>query len=136
MIVFSSLEDNFDMEHIYNPINSYNLVKRAIKYLPSLSNDSAIQSVLVHKEFNHKQISTGLYQIEEYSQSTPSDLIEGIVQATPHSKKYKSIKKLSLEDVLAVSNLAHEYENFDKEMSWLESALKIAEKKDQIDQLM
>ena len=124
------------MEHIYNPINSYNLVKRAIKYLPSLSNDSAIQSVLVHKEFNHKQISTGLYQIEEYSQSTPSDLIEGIVQATPHSKKYKSIKKLSLEDVLAVSNLAHEYENFDKEMSWLESALKIAEKKDQIDQLM
>ena len=124
------------MEHIYNPINACNLVKRAIKYLPSLSNDSAIQTVLVHKEFNHKQISTGLYQIEEYSHSTPSDLIEGIVQATPHSKKYKSIKKLSLEDVLAVSNLAHEYENFDKEMSWLESALKIAEKKDQIDQLM
>ena len=124
------------MEHIYNPINAYNLVKRAVKYLPQLSNDSVIQSVLIHKEFIHKQIATGLYQIEEYSHSTPSELIEGIVQAAPHSKKYESTKKLSFEDVLAVSNLAHEYENFDKEMSWLESALKITKNKNQIHHLM
>ena len=71
------------------------------------------------------QISNGLYHIEEYSHSSPSDMINGIVQSSLRSKKFVSKKKLDIDDVISISKIARHFQNIDKEIAWLESGLKI-----------
>ena len=114
--------------YVYNPINAYNLVKRIIRYLPMITNDTQIHNLFnnMSKEVILKQIANGLYQIEEYSYSTPSDIIDGIVQLSPLSKKHIANKKLELSDVISISEIARSFNNIDKEIAWLKSGLEMA----------
>ena len=123
-----SVDDPMNSTFVYNPINAYHLVKRIINHLPKITNNIQIHKMLtnVSKEIMFQQISNGLYQIEEHSYSTPSDIIEGIIQATPTSRKYHGNKKLEFDDVIAISKIARKFGNFDKEISWLEIALKLS----------
>ena len=122
------MDGNVKKEFIYHPINAYHLIKRARKYLPMLSNHSFIHKVFKN-DFLMVEIANCLYQIEEYYHSTPTDMIDGIVQASPTSKKYRSVKGLAFDDVLAISDVAHKCHNYDKEILWLESCMKLSKDK-------
>ena len=117
--------------HVYHPINSYHLVKRTFKYLPMILNDMQIHNIFhnMSREVVSRQLANGLYQIEEYSYSTPSDMINGVIQATQMSKKHVANKKLSLDDVISISESAQSFNNYDKQIAWLESGIRIAKTK-------
>lgn len=125
-----SVSPDINSTYVYNPINAYNLVKRVMKYLPMVTNDTQIHKMFTNmsEEVTLKQIANGLYQIEEYSYSTPSDMINGIVQLSPLSKKHIANKKLELSDVISISEIARSFNNIDKEIAWLECGLKMANK--------
>ena len=79
------------------------------------------------------QLANAIYNLEEYYTVTPKDLVIGIIQDSETSKVFKASKKLELEDVLYIQDVAHLYWNYDKQIAWLETALKLTKsKKDNI----
>ena len=124
---------NVTEEYVYHPINAFNLVKRTTKFLPKVLNNTHIQTSFSFTNHIMLQLANAIYNLEEYYAITPKDLVNGIIRDSETSKIYKSSKKLELDDVLYIQDVAHLYWNYDKQISWLEIALKLAKsKKDSI----
>ena len=111
-------------EYVYHPINAYNLIKRVSKYLPKLTNNEFIKTALADSDYIKYQIGIGMYNLMEYYAMTPMNLMKGILFQTPKSiEMYKSEAGLSLKDLQIIQNIAKEDENYDVQITILNSIL-------------
>ena len=115
---------NVSEEYVYHPINAYNLIKRVTKYLPKVTNNEFIKTALADTDYIMYQIGIGMYNLMEYYAIPPMNLIKGIVIQTPKSNEmYKSEAGLSLKDMQIIQNIAKEDENYDVQITILNSIL-------------
>ena len=115
---------NVSEEYVYHPINAYNLIKRVTKYLPKVTNNEFIKTALADTDYIMYQIGIGMYNLMEYYAIPPMNLIKGILIQTPKSNEmYKSEAGLSLKDMQIIQNIAKEDENYDVQITILNSIL-------------
>ena len=122
--------NNVTKEHVYHPINAYNLVKRVVKYLPKISNNENVQDILSNSHGFMLQLANGIYNIEEYYDTTVTDILHGIIRNPETTKIYKSVKGLDVDDILYVQDIANLHWNYDKQISWLEVAWRLFNSRD------
>ena len=100
-----------------------------MKHIPKVSNDSFIKEILSQKHFINLQLANGIYNIEEHSASTVEDLVKGVIRNSEKPKLLKASKGITnVQDVMYIQHVAGLYWNYDKQISWLEMALKMAKK--------
>ena len=98
-----------------------------MKHIPKISNDSFIKEILAQKHFINLQLANGIYNIEEHSASTVEDLVKGVIRNSEKPKLLKASKGITnVQDIMYIQHVAGLYWNYDKQISWLEMALKMA----------
>lgn len=98
-----------------------------MKHIPKISNDSFMQEIFSQKEFINLQLANGIYNIEEHSGSFVEDLVKGIIRNSEKPKLLKASKGITnVQDIMYIQHVAGLYWNYDKQISWLEMALKMS----------
>ena len=131
-------EDGYSMNSIlhsdvYNPIDSYNLIKRTARTWPKIRNllekDNLDESIIKEVDsalaqfpsWEHSRIASalGLLNIQIYYDLDPADLVNGKVEDKLYNKLYKAETKLSVGDVKLIAQVAKDENHLNSAIKWL-----------------
>ncbi len=133
------------LEYVSHPINAFHLIKRTSLLWPKILEEASDDLDDVTEDYLIKfpmiddleyGASVGLVNLEMYYGSNGNDfysLVDGLVTDTQTGETYRSKHKLTIEDMIMISNAAQRVWHLEKYVEWREAAVQVAIKNQESD---
>ena len=127
-----SFRENETSEYVHHPINAFHLLKRSSKFIPKLKKwlPKKLYSFYDIKTLSEQYIRAcqGLADIQEFHDTDPMDIANGIIKNTENGLNYQANSKLNSMDLVNIAKEAKDIFYYDANVKWLTAALKISKR--------